>query len=185
MRRAGRRCTSPAHAQPPLAAGPIAICQHTAFSAPWLARGALPDRHNVNRPGSVPADPASLAEPCRQAASDAMADRLAAVAAVEAHSGDGAAPSDERSTRRHRRSWSMADSLADLSIPLSPVAAAEKLLSEAWRLLGLALQLWSYLGVGARLMPPALHDRGRARPLRRGSCARPHAQPHAAAGAAA
>lgn len=51
---------------------------------------------------------------------------------------------------RHRRgrSWHSVDSLADLSIPLSPSEAAERLLQECITLLSLAVKLWSYLGLG-------------------------------------
>ncbi|KAI8469431.1 MAG: Alpha/Beta hydrolase protein [Monoraphidium minutum] len=47
-----------------------------------------------------------------------------------------------------RSSWASFDSLADLTIPLSPVEAAERALEKAVLLLSLALRLWSYLGLG-------------------------------------
>ncbi|GBF90156.1 isoprenylcysteine alpha-carbonyl methylesterase-like protein [Raphidocelis subcapitata] len=46
------------------------------------------------------------------------------------------------------RSWHAVDSLADLGLPLSPAAAAEHAVAEAWRLFKLALKLWSYVGLG-------------------------------------
>jgi hypothetical protein len=90
-------------------------------------------------------------------------------AAPEAARAAGAAPLDaplpdtprDAPPRRHRRGRSSADSLADLSLPLPPGAAAARALAEAWRLLGLALRLWSYLGLGAQ-PPPRLGRRSRS-----------------------
>lgn len=67
--------------------------------------------------------------------------------------GDGSSyqtASRSNASRRHRRSksWASMDSLADLNIPLSPGQALERLLLESWMVAGLALKLWSYLGLG-------------------------------------
>ncbi|KAF6266738.1 Alpha/Beta hydrolase protein [Scenedesmus sp. NREL 46B-D3] len=53
-------------------------------------------------------------------------------------------------SRRHRRSksWASMDSLADLNIHPTPGQALERLLLESWMVAGLALKLWSYLGLG-------------------------------------
>jgi hypothetical protein len=77
-----------------------------------------------------------------------------AAAAVGAASAKLPTPFSLRSPPRRRRrrrgqSWHAVDSLADLSIPLSAEQAVKRGVQEAWKLAGLALQLWSYLGLGA------------------------------------
>ena len=46
------------------------------------------------------------------------------------------------------RSWRSTDSLADLVLPLSPAEWLDRLAHEALNVLGLAVRLWSYLGLG-------------------------------------
>jgi hypothetical protein len=65
---------------------------------------------------------------------------------------------------RHRRTWSTADSLADLALPISPGEAAARAVSEACKLLGLALRLWSYLGLGACRGAPSSGGRSSGSP---------------------
>jgi hypothetical protein len=52
---------------------------------------------------------------------------------------------------RHARSRST-DSLADLYLPVTPSELLERVLSEAWLVLGLAFKLWRYLGLGECLL---------------------------------
>ena len=73
---------------------------------------------------------------------------------------DGAASSESPSTARSAasqqrrggngglRSWRSTDSLADLCLPVSPAEWLDRLAHEAVNVLGLAVRLWSYLGLG-------------------------------------
>lgn len=49
--------------------------------------------------------------------------------------------------RRHR-SWHRVDSLADLALPLTAVEYLERIITETWMVAGLAIKLFTYLGLG-------------------------------------
>lgn len=52
-------------------------------------------------------------------------------------------------SRHHRyRSWPSMESLADLAVPLSVMETLERVAQEFVMVMGLALKLWNYLGLG-------------------------------------
>jgi hypothetical protein len=52
---------------------------------------------------------------------------------------------------RRTRSWHRVDSLADLALPLSAVETLERIITETWMVAGLAVKLFTYLGLGKHL----------------------------------
>eukprot|EP00879_Flechtneria_rotunda_P028778 GHRR01030998.1.p1 GENE.GHRR01030998.1~~GHRR01030998.1.p1 ORF type:complete len:105 (+),score=28.69 GHRR01030998.1:179-493(+) len=53
----------------------------------------------------------------------------------------------QHNSHRRSRSWHSVDSLADLALPLSISETVERVAKESVMVLGLAFNLWSYLGV--------------------------------------
>lgn len=64
--------------------------------------------------------------------------------------------SHKRRTHRRSKSWASKDSLADLMAPLTMSAQLEKVAGESLMLVGLAFNLWSYLGLG--MLPYCMSD---------------------------